>query len=416
MSISITYKDVNLNETINFMIDDTKTLDLIHQSTDKHAFLKSSIELGCYVQSLCQPTRNGFQITEQINKELISTISNIQEVFEPLKTNGTSQKIGRLGELLAEKHIRKSLPEYTYEDTALTEKSGDAIMETDIGKIIIEYKHYGSSVASHQIEKLKRDMCAQNINYSVMMSYKSPICGKKEFDIDMFDGNKLIVYIHTAGYDGHCLILAIRLLSHLVKLDVLKRKEQISDIVKETQLNEYMKFYDKLIVLSRKLTQTQNSIIEAKQSINMVMDNLLKQSIENVSEINLLLSRVKEYSDECKSQQLVKCNTYQELIDHVDKSVEKKSDIVLCKRLLSLCESYNIQGSIDENSIVLVKQTISVGKLIFLKSRCDVVFNNNQSGPITLNPDYEIYKHNKFYISLKLKDEIWKIIDNRLKI
>ena len=87
----------------------------------------------------------------------------------------------------------------------------------DIGKIIIEYKHYGSSVASHQIEKLKRDMCAQNINYSVMMSYKSPICGKKEFDIDMFDGNKLIVYIHTAGYDGHCLILAIRLLSHLVK-------------------------------------------------------------------------------------------------------------------------------------------------------------------------------------------------------
>ena len=177
-----------------------------------------------------------------------------------------------------------------------------------------------------------------------------------------------------------------------------------------------MKFYDKLIVLSRKLTQTQNSIIEAKQSINMVMDNLLKQSIENVSEINLLLSRVKEYSDECKSQQLVKCNTYQELIDHVDKSVEKKSEIVLCKRLLSLCESYNIQGSIDENSIVLVKQTISVGKLIFLKSRCDVVFNNNQSGTITLNPDYEIYKHNKFYISLKLKDEIWKIIDNRLKI
>ena len=85
MSISITYKDDNLNETINFMIDDTKTLDLIHQSTDKHAFLKSSIELGCYVQSLCQPTRNGFQIAEQINKELISTISNIQGSLNPLK-------------------------------------------------------------------------------------------------------------------------------------------------------------------------------------------------------------------------------------------------------------------------------------------------------------------------------------------
>ena len=415
MVLSITIQDMESTDKYIFSINDIKIIELINLSDDKLLFLKSSIELGCYIQSLCQPTRNGFQITDQINEKLQSTLSDIKDVFEPLKTNGTSVKIGRLGELLAENHVRKSLPEYTYEDVALTDKSGDAIMNTELGKIMIEYKHYGSSVGFQQIEKLKRDMDTQNISYAILMSYKSPISGKKSFDFEMFDGNKIIVYIHTAGYDGHCLILSIRFLFHLIRLDIMKTQHQIYDIIKQSHIQTFIDFYEKLLILSKKMSQLQNSIIESKQSVNNVFDMLTKQIVDIVCNTNILLENIKEYSDEVYQPQLSNVNSYQDLVEFIETTIDKNSDIILCKRLLSLCQSFSIGGYILDKTIHFHKESVSIAKLIILKSRCDIIFFNHKLESITINPMYELYKHNQLHITLNNNDEIWKIVEYRIK-
>ena len=59
---------------------------------------------------------------------------------------------------------------------------------------MFEYKNYESVIPKQEIDKLLRDLKAQNIHYGIFVSYKSHRQGKQCIDADAIDG-KLIVYI-----------------------------------------------------------------------------------------------------------------------------------------------------------------------------------------------------------------------------
>ena len=53
-------------------------------------------------------------------------------------------------------------------------------------------------------------------------------------------------------------------------------------------------------------------------------------------------------------------------------------------------------------------------KIDLSKTKLEVSFNRND-GIVSYNPEYETYKHERYYIHIKEDDEIWKLILSRIQ-
>ena len=125
---------------------------------------------------------------------------------------------------------------------------------------MIENKDYKANVPKDEIEKFIRDVEEQNVN-GILISQKSGICRKNNFQIDIHNG-KIIVFIHHLDYNFDNIRLAVEVIDHLsnslkdygqdsvdikLPLDIVKKinEEYLNFITQKTNLLDNLKKYNK---------------------------------------------------------------------------------------------------------------------------------------------------------------------------
>ena len=140
-------------------------------------------------------------------------------------------------------------------------KAGDFLIERSTNTpIMIENKDYKQNVPKDEIDKFIRDIEHQGCN-GILVSQKSGIARKKNFQIDIHNKN-ILVFIHSLNYDFDKIRLATETIDHLsqslnnysdntneltLSSETLKEinKEYLAFITQKTGLSDSLKKYNK---------------------------------------------------------------------------------------------------------------------------------------------------------------------------
>nr|QFG73992.1 MAG: hypothetical protein [Megaviridae environmental sample] len=143
------------------------------------------------------------------SQNIISQMGEFKQIGNQLQQliglSSHSQKKGEIGEAHIDNYLQ-GVDGYTYTSTT-QHHCGDGMLEpTDDAHqpIMVEVKNYTRVVNKSEIEKLKKDMVDQNVQFGLMISVQSKIVGQKHFDVEVFTHGKqyMIVYVAILGnYD-----------------------------------------------------------------------------------------------------------------------------------------------------------------------------------------------------------------------
>jgi hypothetical protein len=142
---------------------------------------------------------------EKINEELILFLNQYK----------ISSKKGELSENMLESILIKLYPSSEIINTTGQISSGDFILKRNNNKvkILIENKNYDSNVPKREIDKFILDVETQNCS-GIMISQHSGISFKKNFEIDINNGN-ILIYIHNMNYESDKIVIACDIIDNL---------------------------------------------------------------------------------------------------------------------------------------------------------------------------------------------------------
>jgi hypothetical protein len=177
--------------------------------------------------------------------------------------------------------------------------SGDFILKRNNQvKILIENKNYESNVPKREIDKFILDVETQNCS-GIMISQHSGISFKKNFEIDINNGN-ILIYIHNMNYESDKIVIACDIIDNL------------SYKIKELNgTDEHVKISSNILQL---INEQYQRFIEKKELIISQLNNNTKQIIESLkdlelSELNNILSN-KFASSKISNYKCEICNNY----------------------------------------------------------------------------------------------------------
>jgi hypothetical protein len=232
-------------------------------------------------------TNQTFQ--EKINEELILFLNQYK----------ISSKKGELSENMLESILIKLYPSSEIINTTGQISSGDFILKRNNQvKILIENKNYESNVPKREIDKFILDVETQNCS-GIMISQHSGISFKKNFEIDINNGN-ILIYIHNMNYDSDKIVIACDIIDNL------------SNKIKELNgTDEHVKISSNILQL---INEQYQRFIEKKELIISQLNNNTKQIIESLkdlelSELNNILSN-KFASSKISNYKCEICNNY----------------------------------------------------------------------------------------------------------
>lgn len=140
--------------------------------------------------------------------------------------------IGQDGETMTMHELTKRFPKAEIEDTHKKKGRGDFILKENGFTMLIETKNYTKNVTKPEIDKFYRDVDTNHdINCAVLISLKSGICSREDFQLEIRD-NKPILFLHNIAKNFDNLNLAIKLFKLVLKTDTidLSCKEKIDKI------------------------------------------------------------------------------------------------------------------------------------------------------------------------------------------
>lgn len=191
-------------------------------------------------------------------EELLS-ISDRQDVIKEKFDNYLNKFVsgnfkGKVSEHKLQNVLNNTFPSYNIIDsTHNSSYKGDFVIERPSNvDIIIENKDYNINVGKAQIEKFIRD-CELHNCHGIFLSQSSGIVKKDNFQIDIINTNKILIYIHNVNYDGDKIKLAYNILNI------------ISDKIIDNPTGNYN--IDK---------NTMDNILLEYKNLKNVKDNLLK--------------------------------------------------------------------------------------------------------------------------------------------
>jgi len=409
---------VKINDDImTIIVDNQNIIDEYLQTESKSEFIKQLINNG-YMMSLCiSPIMRPCGCCLEMN----SLRQELTGLFEPFQNVGNSSRNGRLGEVFASSLFTKRNPHIEYTDTASTEKSGDAIIRFDnhnIKQIMIDYKNYESPIPSTEVDKLVRDLHAQNIDYGILLSYKSKISKRNNIDYDIIDG-KLIVFVAAYGLDIFVLEMAIEYIKKLYECDSLSMSQKITELVSKQTMNTISELYETIYDLSRDLSQNINKIKENQDKINKMFYSMINDGQKILTKMNILLERVDTNIQEITCSESTHVNPLTELVEYVTMTLDKEKDKSLCFQLLNMTNELSIKAHYKDNYIYFFNSNDNhqLGKLQLHKSKVTMIFYNSSGsdgdGVCSFNMKYEEVKQGNFHIILSDNAEKWEIIKRR---
>ena len=245
----------------------------------------------------------------KININEIKDLSNVNQTFQEkineelilfLNQYKISSKKGELSENMLESILIKLYPSSEIINTTGQISSGDFILKRNNNKvkILIENKNYDSNVPKREIDKFILDVETQNCS-GIMISQHSGISFKKNFEIDINNGN-ILIYIHNMNYESDKIVIACDIIDNL------------SNKIKELNgTDEHVKISSNILQL---INEQYQRFIEKKDLIISQLNNNTKQIIESLkdlelSELNNILSN-KFASSKISNYKCDICNNY----------------------------------------------------------------------------------------------------------
>jgi hypothetical protein len=225
---------------------------------------------------------------ENINNELVKFLSQYK----------IASKKGQFGENLLESILTSLFPSAEIVNTTGDSGSGDFILQRkDKFKILLENKNYDSTnVSKKEVEKFINDVENQNCS-GIMMSQRTGISSKQNFEIDINNGNVLI-YIHNMNYDSDKILLACDIIDNLTEKIKDIKKTDNSIVLAESVLIKINEQYQKFISKREEIINHVNE--NAKTLITMI------KTLE-LSDLNNILCS-KFASTKISNNTVFKCN------------------------------------------------------------------------------------------------------------
>ena len=260
--------DSNMNERLQLSLSEfEKNLKQEWQSTmremEKSDSPKNIIEnFNSNLQIKCDSLQ---QFILQCHDQIKNTTNSHTETLNLVQTHFDRQKNstfkGKDSENRVEDGLNAAFPDCQIINTTGISKSGDFLIErSNKTTIMIENKDYKGNVPKDEIEKFIRDIEEQSCN-GILVSQKSGIARKKNFQIDIHNGY-IIVFIHHLQFDFDKLRLAVDTIDHLsnclkdfgadsvdfkLSSETLKEinKEYLTFITQKNAISEALKKYNR---------------------------------------------------------------------------------------------------------------------------------------------------------------------------
>lgn len=200
------------------------------------------------------------QFILKCHDQIKDTTSSHTETLNLVQTHFDRQKNstfkGKDSEIKVEQCLNDTFPDSQITNTTGQPKAGDFLIErTDKPIIMIENKDYSANIPKEEIDKFIRDIEYKSCN-GILISQKSGIARKKNFQIDIHNGF-IIIFIHHLNFDFEKLRLAVDTIDHLSNtlkdfgVDSVDLKLS-ADTIKEIN-NEYQRFLIQRNALSESL-------------------------------------------------------------------------------------------------------------------------------------------------------------------
>lgn len=405
---------------LNFKITNEEDIEYLEgiDEKEKEDILKSALSIGLKSINMAQLSRDGLSyinpIKQMIKEENNINSDNIKCILDILQdTLKNSTRKGRFGESMAITSLIKKYPSWKIEDTSGISHSGDCqVFTTDYGKILYELKTYTTNVNNDEILKFKRDMDETNSEHGIFISQTSGIVGKSMVEYEIING-KIMIYVSNTGLNGLGMEIGTEILISLIDIG----KDSKKFFLRDTDIdNQIQNINDKLYDLSEcisNFSKLKSLIIDIKHSIISNFDVLYKNAYDYEIKANYLLKDIMNNIHNINNSQKVLEKTEMDRLDEFIELYDNKKKQILYKLKEQLIKNSN-EISIEENCITLIKNDIILGK-VYIKSKIEIHFNIINKENIMFNGNYEKIKSNNIIVlNLIDKDEIWKIVDNRL--
>jgi hypothetical protein len=227
-----------------------------------------------FIQSSEERTNSGIQnvkenlITQQtINQKLTTELNDFLNKYK----NNSSLK-GNVSEAELYYLIQSLMPSdeivKVNNDTANCDLRVNRMDKTK-PSILFENKDYSRSVPTDEIKKFERDLQIQKL-HGILISQKSPITYKNNFQIDIING-LIHIYISNADYEPSKLKIAIDIIDSLsIKLQNLETSNENEYSINKEDMEEIIEEYR--IFISQKLQMIDAIRLVTKQLIDKMED------------------------------------------------------------------------------------------------------------------------------------------------
>lgn len=292
----ITTSEERLKTNINTIKDD-KTLKELKEDINniKNDITSDKLSLSNNIQ---QTVLNYISTSEERLK------NNLNEIKDLTNNNQTSQeklnlelqnflnqykissKKGEFGEKLLESILTSLFPSSEIINTTGHTSSGDFILKRENKvQILFENKNYDSvNVPKKEVDKFIYDIENNNC-CGIMMSQKSGIALKNNFQIDI-NNNNILIYIHNMNYDPEKILLACDIIDNLTnKIKQLNNNDTTTEISNNTLqiINEqYQRFINKKDAILYQINDNTKKIIESIKELEIgELNNILLNTFTN---------------------------------------------------------------------------------------------------------------------------------------
>ena len=163
-------------------------------------------------------------------------ISSIEKVLNSLHENftGGSSKKGAAAENILLNNLKNAFPDAEVLDVHDQKNTGDIhIIKDNKPKILIDSKHFDTTVPKKDLDKFYADIQLQNCS-GILCNAFGGIANRKDFSIDFVDNNVLI-FIHNHKFDNNLFTLAVNIIYNIH--DHIKDKVSDSVIIDQRLFN-----------------------------------------------------------------------------------------------------------------------------------------------------------------------------------
>jgi len=267
--ISLDKLNLLINEKNNLLINTVEN-NILNYITNTEQRLKNNLNEIKDVTNINQNNQ------EKLNLDLLTFLNQYK----------VGSKKGEFGEKILESILTSLFPSSEIINSTSLTSSGDFILKRENKiPILIENKNYDSmNVSKKEVEKFIYDTEQQNYS-GIMMSQKTGIALKNNFQIDINNKNVLI-YIHNMNNDPEKILLACNIIDHLTnKINDLSSHDNTIKISENTLqlINEqYQRFISKKESIIYQINDNAKKIIESIRELELnEINNILSNSFAN---------------------------------------------------------------------------------------------------------------------------------------